>query len=138
MAAALDLLALVSASGRGVVEGLQRVADVSPEQVRTDLATVVAAQAWGVEPTLSWALVSEIWAPAASSLTLAATAGVPPSGILVRAAADHRAAHAEALDTALARLGVRLVLPLGLAFLPAFVLLTVVPLVVALAGQLLS
>ncbi|HEX2706134.1 MAG TPA: hypothetical protein VHM65_10275 [Candidatus Lustribacter sp.] len=41
-------------------------------------------------------------------------------------------------DEAAARLGVRLVLPLGLAFLPAFGLTTVVPIVVALAGQLLS
>lgn len=138
VAAALDLLALVSASGGGVVEALQRVAEVSPDPVRADLSTVVAAQAWGVDSAHAWSLVPDAWAPAARSLTLAATAGVPPSGILVRAAADCRAAYAEALDTALARLGVRLVLPLGLAFLPAFVLLTVVPLVVALAGQLMG
>jgi tight adherence protein B len=35
-----------------------------------------------------------------------------------------------------AKLSVRLVLPLGLAFLPAFVLLTVVPVVTAVATSL--
>lgn len=137
VAAAMELLALVTASGRGVGEALDRVAAVSPERVRADLSTVAAAQAWGIDVQQAWSLVPEVWKPAAASLTLAATAGVPPSGILVRAAADYRAAHAQALDLAAARLGVRLVVPLGLAFLPAFVLLTVVPLVVALAGQLL-
>lgn len=137
VATAMDLLALVTASGRGVAEAIDRVAAVSPPRVRADLATVVAAQAWGVDDRDSWSLVSHAWEPAAASLTLAATAGVAPSGMLVRAAADYRAAHAEALDLAAARLGVRLVLPLGLAFLPAFVLLAVVPLVVALAGQVL-
>jgi hypothetical protein len=137
VATAMELLALVTASGGGVGEALDRVAAVSPERVRADLATVVAAQAWGVDIQQAWSLVPGVWKPADASLTLAATAGVPPSGILVRAAADCRAAHAQVLDLAAARLGVRLVLPLGLAFLPAFVLLTVVPLVVALAGQVL-
>jgi len=38
---------------------------------------------------------------------------------------------------ATATLGIRIVLPLGLAFLPAFVLTTVVPVVLALANQVL-
>jgi len=134
----MDLLALVTTSGRGVLEAMERVAAVTPSAVRTDLATVVAAQGWGLSPRDAWALVDPGWAPAAMALALASTAGVAPSTILVRGAADVRSAHAEALDLAAARLGVRLVLPLGLAFLPAFVLLTVVPLVVALASQLLG
>ena len=138
VAVAMDLLALVAASGRGVLEAMDRVAVVSPSHVHADLATVVAAQGWGVDAREAWRLVGPVWEPAATALALASTAGLAPSGILVRAAADIRFAHAEALDLAAARLGVRLVLPLGLAFLPAFVLLTVVPLVVALATQLLG
>ena len=138
VAVAMDLLALVAASGRGVLEAMDRVAVVSPSHVHADLATVVAAQGWGVDAREAWRLVGPVWEPAATALALASTAGLAPSGILVRAAADIRFAHAEALDLAAARLGVRLVLPLGLAFLPAFVLLTVVPLVVALANQLLG
>ncbi|MGV1010472.1 MAG: type II secretion system F family protein [Dermatophilaceae bacterium] len=138
VAVTMDLLALVAASGRGVLEAMDRVASVSPQHVRTDLATVVAAQGWGVRARDAWLLVGPAWDPVASALTLASTAGLAPSGILVRAASDIRSAHAEALELSAARLGVRLVLPLGLAFLPAFVLLTVVPLVVALATQLLG
>ena len=43
-----------------------------------------------------------------------------------------------AIDVAAARLGVRLVVPLGVAFLPAFVLTTIVPVVLALARQVLA
>ena len=134
----MDLLALVAASGRGVLEAMDRVSAVSPSRVSADLASVVAAQGWGLPPPDAWALVGPVWEPAAAALALATTAGVAPSAILTRGAADIRFAHAEALDLAAARLGVRLVLPLGLAFLPAFVLLTVVPLVLALAAQLLG
>jgi len=63
---------------------------------------------------------------------------MPPSRLLVDGSRDHRAAELAALDTAGARVGVRLVAPLGLAFLPAFVLTTVVPLVLALATQVLA
>ena len=41
------------------------------------------------------------------------------------------------LEVATATLGVRIVLPLGLLFLPAFLLTTVVPIVLALARQVL-
>jgi pilus assembly protein TadC len=40
------------------------------------------------------------------------------------------------VEVAAARLGVRLVVPLGLAYLPAFVLTTVVPVVLALTRSL--
>jgi pilus assembly protein TadC len=68
---------------------------------------------------------------------MAAAAGVPPAEVLVRAAAEVRRAEQQRLELATATLGVRIVLPLGLAFLPAFVLTTVVPIVLALANQVL-
>ncbi len=68
-------------------------------------------------------------------MALADAAGVAPSVALRRAAADVRADQVQALELAAARVGVAIVLPLGLAFLPAFVLLTVIPLVVSLAGE---
>ena len=68
---------------------------------------------------------------------MAATAGVPPAGVLIRAAEEVRRAEQQRLEVATATLGVRIVLPLGLVFLPAFVLTTVVPIVIALAKQVL-
>ena len=53
-------------------------------------------------------------------------------------AADVRAEYRSAAEQAARRVGVLAVAPLGLCFLPAFVLLGVVPVVVGLAGPLLA
>jgi pilus assembly protein TadC len=58
--------------------------------------------------------------------------------LLLRAADDLHLGELERLEVAAAKVAVRLVLPLGLVLLPAFVLTTVVPIVVALARQVLS
>jgi Bacterial type II secretion system protein F domain. len=62
---------------------------------------------------------------------------VPPADVLARAAQEVRRAEQQRLEVATATLGIRIVLPLGLAFLPAFVLTTVVPIILALANQVL-
>ncbi|MGB3859956.1 MAG: pilus assembly protein, partial [Ornithinimicrobium sp.] len=68
---------------------------------------------------------------------LAARGGVPPSELLSAAASDLRRDAVARVELQTAQLAVRLVLPLGLAFLPAFVLTTVVPVVIALATSVL-
>lgn len=69
------------------------------------------------------------------TLTLARRAGVPAAALLRSAAEDLRDdAAADALAAA-ERLGVRLVVPLGVCVLPAFVLVGVVPVVVALLSS---
>lgn len=67
-----------------------------------------------------------------AALTLARDAGTGAAPLLAAAAEDERRAAAAAARAAAARLGVRVVLPAGLCLLPAFVLLTVVPLVLGL------
>jgi hypothetical protein len=67
-----------------------------------------------------------------AALSLARDAGTGAAPLLVTAAEDERREAAAAARSAAARLGVRVVLPAGLCLLPAFVLLTVVPLVLAL------
>ncbi|MFD1719842.1 secretion system protein [Georgenia deserti] len=61
--------------------------------------------------------------------------GAAPGPLLRQAAAGLRAARTRQAQEAAARLGVRLVLPLGLCYLPAFVLVGVVPVVLG-AGWL--
>jgi hypothetical protein len=68
------------------------------------------------------------------TLLLARDAGLAPGPLLSSAAEGERRREASAQRLAAARLGVRVVLPTGLCLLPAFVLLTVVPLVLALLG----
>jgi hypothetical protein len=86
----------------------------------------------------AWAEADPRWARTALALRLAREAGVAPSSLLLTGADDLRSNRLAALDVAAARLGVRLVIPLGVAFLPAFVLTTIVPVVLALAGQVLA
>jgi pilus assembly protein TadC len=68
---------------------------------------------------------------------MAAVAGVPPADALRGAAQEIRRGEQQRLEVATATLGVRIVLPLGLVFLPAFILTTVMPIVIALARQVI-
>jgi tight adherence protein B len=66
------------------------------------------------------------------SLDLAAATGLGPVALVHAAAADERRRRAAAQVAQARRLGVLVLLPTGLCLLPAFVLLTVVPLVIGL------
>ena len=78
------------------------------------------------------------WAPVSRALTLAARAGLPPADLLITGAQDVRRAERHRQELATARLGVRVVLPLGLTFLPAFLATTVIPVVIALTSDVLG
>lgn len=81
----------------------------------------------------SWPVGDEQWL--AETLELAERAGVPAAGLLRASAVDLRAElAAEGLADA-ERLAVRLVVPLGVCVLPAFVLVGVVPVVVGLLSS---
>lgn len=138
VAGTMVLLAVALRSGCGVVEAIEAVAAVSAGRAAADLATVAAAHRWGVDDRTAWAAVDPAWVRTGDALRLASRAGVAPSALLLDGAADLREAELAALDVAAARVGVRMVLPLGLTFLPAFCLTSVAPLVIALATQVLS
>lgn len=137
VAGVIDLLALALRGGVGLVEAMEAVALRVGGPLGLHLRTVAAAGRWGVEDATAWASIPAAWQPAARALRMAATAGVPPAEVLVRAAEEVRRAEEQRLEVATATLGVRIVLPLGLLFLPAFILTTVAPIVLALAQQVL-
>ncbi|WAP52356.1 type II secretion system F family protein [Arthrobacter sp. ATA002] len=66
------------------------------------------------------------------ALTFTATTGAPSAAVLVAAAAQLRRRRAREAERRAAALGVKLVVPLGLCALPAFIVLTVVPLLLSL------
>jgi len=138
VAGVIDLLALTLRGGVGLVEAMEAVAVRVGGPLGLHLRTVAAAGRWGVEDAAAWASVPSAWQPAARALRMAATAGVPPADALVGAADEVRRGERQRLEVATATLGVRIVLPLGLVFLPAFILTTVLPIVLALAQQVLS
>ena len=138
VAEAMDLLALALGTGAAVVTSVEAVADRAGPVVAVHLRHVAAALRWGVDPTGAWDGLPRVWRPAAQAMSLAAIAGVAPGRLLRRAADDVRDAERRRLEEAAARLSVRIVVPLGLCFLPAFGLLTVIPVVAALASGLLT
>jgi len=138
VAGVIDLLALTLRGGVGLVEAMEAVSNRVDGPLGLHLRTVAAAGRWGVDDATAWASVPSAWQPAARALRMAATAGVPPADALVGAAEEVRRGERQRLEVATATLGIRIVLPLGLVFLPAFILTTVVPIVLALAQQVLA
>jgi pilus assembly protein TadC len=137
VADAMVLVAMALRGGRGFVEALADVARGSPPRVADQLTQVVAAIGWGLPQDQWWSLASPAWGGLAQASRLADRAGVPPAGLVLAAAADLRARAAGELDERVGALGVRLVLPLGLAFLPGFLLTTVVPVILTVAASVL-
>lgn len=132
----LDHLALALTGGAPVLGALRHVAMRLPPPSGVELARVAAAVEWGLDEVTAWHAAPPRWEPARRALHLANHAGVAPAELLRAAAADLRRDALGRVEVATARLSVLLVVPLGLAFLPAFVLTTVVPVVLALAGDI--
>ncbi|MHB1063677.1 MAG: type II secretion system F family protein [Georgenia sp.] len=84
----------------------------------------------------AWAGAPAVLAPLADALEPAWADGVAPGPLVRRAADTVRAGRHGQAQEAAARLGVWLVLPLGICFLPAFVLLGIIPVVLAVGGGL--
>ena len=70
-----------------------------------------------------------------ATLALSARAGVPARALLLAEADDARRSARAAAQSAAAVLAVKLMLPLGLCVLPAFMLLTVAPMVIAIVSS---
>lgn len=138
VSAAMTLLALAYRSGLPTWDVLLAVAAGTQGSASRDLRQVAAALRWGADEWEAWGSVGPAWSSAARAVAIAQQAGVPPGSMLLAAADDVRRADLERLEVGAAKAGVRLVAPLGLVLLPAFCLTTVVPLVIALAGRLMT
>ncbi|MDT7572104.1 MAG: hypothetical protein QOE05_2278 [Actinomycetota bacterium] len=137
----LDLLAACLSGGASLSSAASAVAAALPGPSGRRLCAVVDALAVGTPPGQAWlALAGDVdddpLTPAARLLARAAEGGTPVSSAVQRLAADARAASLAAGSEAARRVGVLVVAPLGLCFLPAFVLLGVVPVVAGLAAPL--
>lgn len=133
----LDLLAACLAAGASLGEGLGAVGAVTSAPLRGPLLEAAAAldlgspadqalAAWDREPAL---------AGLGPALAAAVVGGTPLAGAVRRLADDRRARAAAAGLAAARRVGVQVVLPLGACFLPAFVLVGVVPVVAGVASR---
>lgn len=143
----LDLLAACLAGGAPLPTAADAVATAVGGPVGRRLSAVSAALAVGAAPSEAWGPLAgpdagrrddDPLGPAARALARASEGGAPVAAAVHRLAGEARADARSRGEQAARRVGVLAVAPLGLCFLPAFVLLGVVPLVIALAGPLLS
>jgi Flp pilus assembly protein TadB len=132
---ACDLLAVTLAAGLPVGEALSAVGAALPEPLGPELRRVAALYRFGAEPRHAWADAPPELAVLARALVRAGESGSAVAPALRALAAEARTSARAAAATALQRAGVWVLAPLGLCFLPAFVCLGVVPLVLGIAGQ---
>lgn len=143
----LELLAVCLRAGAALERAVSAVADVVAPPGGEVLAEVASRLQIGLPPETAWsALVGRAdphRVPAAlgwlaRAAPAAARSGAPLADQLNRLAAASRAEGARTATVAAARMGVRAVVPLGLLFLPAFLLLVVAPFVIGAASSLLQ
>lgn len=132
---ALDLLVATLASGAGLERAVRAVADAQDEPIRTPLLDVAGALNLGASPAQAWIRVREHpdLVDVADAFCRSADTGAPIAGLLGQVAAELRRRRQVRITVAARQAGVQSFIPLGLCFLPAFVLLAGVPLVVTMA-----
>ena len=139
---ALDLLSACLTGGAALPVAVRAVGDALPGPCGRRLGQVAAALDVGSPGAEAWAhLVDEhddLSGAAARALTRAGEGGAPVADAVARLAAESRELARSRGVEAAERAGVVAVAPLGLCFLPAFVLLGVVPVVAGLVGPLLA
>jgi hypothetical protein len=134
----MELVAAALQAGLPGPQAVEAAAVACGPDVAEHLAPALDAWRLGIAAECAWAGVDPAFGPLARSLVLAERTGASASVVLVAAAADARSARQRRAVVAARRLGVQLVLPLGLTTLPAFVLIGVVPVVLGLATTLLG
>jgi pilus assembly protein TadC len=128
----VDLLAACLQVGAAPMRAAEAVAAVATSSLGSDLRRIAAALGIGASPEEAWRLAARDLDPVASVMIRSARSGAPASHLLLRVAGDLRASSRVAALAEARRLGVRIAGPLGLCFLPAFLLIGVVPLVISL------
>jgi len=134
-----DLIAAALRAGAPVDVAVAGVADALGGPLRERLTTVARSLRLGAEAEEAWAHVTDLpgGPRVAAAAVRSSTSGAALAGALTRLADDLRTDRATALEAAARRAGVLIVLPLGLCFLPAFILAGLVPVIVAVLGDVL-
>jgi pilus assembly protein TadC len=130
---ACDLLAVCLRAGLPVGAALAAVGEAVPGALGDRVRGVAALYRLGAEPHRAWAEVPAELAALGRTLVRAGESGASVGPALTALAADTRASARALVEVEVRRAGVWVLAPLGLCFLPAFVCLGVVPLVLGIA-----
>lgn len=137
-----ELLVACMQTGASDQRAISVVVEALDGPALVDLQLVVTNLSLGSDPIDAWRHIiasggragdeDSPLAPIARAFIRSAQTGAPLSQLLTRVAADLRTKHRASLEESAKTIGVKVVAPLGLCFLPAFVLIGVVPLVASL------
>jgi Flp pilus assembly protein TadB len=133
-----ELLAAAVQAGGPLGRGIDAVAASIDGPLADRLRTCRVAEACGAAPEEAWAPLKAdpVTGELGRLIVESAVRGTAPAAALSALAADLRSQARLAADGVARSLGARAAAPLGLCFLPAFLLLGVVPLVAAAAAAL--
>jgi len=136
---AADLLAACVASGATTVAALEAVTNALTGPTAEVLDACVQRLALGADPRAAWGVVAvePALAPIARAMIRSSESGAPLAEGLMMLAEELRSRRRGELEVLARAVGVKAVGPLGLCFLPAFVLLGVVPLIGSLVSQMM-
>jgi Flp pilus assembly protein TadB len=130
---ACDLLAVCLEAGTPPAQALAAVAGTVQEPLRTELRRVAGHYRLGAAPNTAWSEVAPPLAGLARVMVRAGESGSSVVAALRSVAAEVRADARGRAEAAVRRAGVWVLAPLGACFLPAFLCLGVVPLVLGIA-----
>jgi hypothetical protein len=133
----MELVAAGLDAGLAAPFALQAAVLVADAGTRRDLEPVVNLWRLGAPVERAWRDAGDRWAPLGRCLVLSSRTGASAAVVLRAAARDLRSARRRTARVAANSLGVRLVVPLGLTTLPAFLLWAVAPVALGLAQEAL-
>ncbi|NEW59392.1 type II secretion system F family protein [Nocardia cyriacigeorgica] len=144
-ASVFDLLAACLRAGLPIAAAVYAVVPGAPPVLAEPLRCVADLLALGADPATAWERVAEEATDASGEIeTLArlarrsARSGSSLAAAVGELAEQRRAAVEDAAAARAERAGVLIGGPLGLCFLPAFVCLGIVPVIIGLAGRVLG
>jgi len=129
-----DLLAVCLTAGVPPGAALAAVAAAVPDPLGQQLHGVAALYRLGAEPGRAWAAAAPALRPLARVLVRAGESGSAVGPTLRALATELRSEARGQAEARVQRAGVWVLAPLGACFLPAFLCLGVVPLVLGIAG----
>jgi Flp pilus assembly protein TadB len=135
----IDLLAACLRGGGAWHASVEAVAGAVGGPLGEELARVAARIRLGADPAEEWLKLAgdPTLAPLGRAAARAATGGAPVAATLARLARDQRRTARAAASARARTAGIRAVAPLGLCFLPAFIVLGIVPAIAGMAGNVL-
>lgn len=140
LALALDLVAAALVAGQPLAAALVLAAPAAGGSAAVQLARVGSLLRLGADPVEAWRAAADdpVLAPVAAAARRSAASGIRLASAFEQLGTDLRAQRRVAAQARAQRAGVFAAAPLGLCFLPSFVCLGIIPIVVGVAGGVLG